>query len=95
MKTHGLQCALINDVTGTIMICRGANVSMYTLNGDLLLEQNVCTEDEDCLTSCAFYEGDGKEWLERELVFTGHKRGVVNVRLSQLQRSRPIELTHL
>ena len=61
------------------MLCHGAYVSLYTLNGDLLLEQNVCVEGEDCLTACAFYEGSGNEWLERDLVFTGHKRGVVNV----------------
>lgn len=54
---------------------------MYTLNGELILEQNVCApnEHDDWITACAFYEGHGNEWVESELVFTGHRRGVVNV----------------
>lgn len=73
------QCARINDVTGVIMLCRGHTLSLSTLNGDLILEQNVCLEGEEAIISCAFYEGLGNEYLERDLIFTGHKRGVVNV----------------
>ncbi|THC95243.1 hypothetical protein EYZ11_005282 [Aspergillus tanneri] len=29
--------------------------------------------------SCAFYDGVDNEWQERELLFTGHRRGVVNI----------------
>lgn len=54
-------------------------MTLYTLNGELILQQNVAVESEDLVSSCAFYEGLGNEYLERELVFTGHKRGVVNV----------------
>ncbi len=61
------------------MLCRGRNISLYTLNGELVLEQNICTEGEDTIVSCAFYEGLGNDYPERELIFTGHKRGVVNV----------------
>jgi hypothetical protein len=41
----------------------------------------VCDSNDptDYIASCAFYEGTGNEWLERDLVFTGHRRGVVNV----------------
>lgn len=71
-------CTRIHDVDGTLMVCRGPILSLYTLNGDPVLEQNVCIED-DVIVSCAFYEGSGSEYLERDLVFTGHRRGVVNV----------------
>ena len=74
-----LKCARINDVTGMIMLCRGSEVSLWTLNGDLILEQNVYVEGDDTISSCAFYEGSGTEYLERELIFTGHRKGVVNV----------------
>lgn len=77
--TRPIQCARINDVTGDMMLCSGANVMLYTLNGSLLVDQNVCAEEDDCVVSCAFYEGSGNEWLENSLVFTGHKRGRVNV----------------
>jgi hypothetical protein len=78
---HGrpIQCARINDITGDIMLCRGQKVVLYTLNGDLILEQNVCSDHDDYIASCTFYEGTGNEWLESTLIFTGHKRGVVNV----------------
>ncbi|KAH0562402.1 hypothetical protein GP486_002903, partial [Trichoglossum hirsutum] len=71
-------CACINDVTGNIVLCRAQNVTLYTLNGQLLLDQPVCDTSDDCVVSCAFYEGTGNEWLERDILFTGHKRGVVN-----------------
>ncbi|KAL8889466.1 MAG: hypothetical protein Q9215_003257 [Flavoplaca cf. flavocitrina] len=71
-------CARIHDVNGTIMICRGPSLILYTLNGDLIIDQQVCTED-DTIVSCAFYEGSGNDYLERNLIFTGHRRGVVNV----------------
>lgn len=54
-------------------------MSLWTLNGDLILEQNIYVEGDDIITSCAFYEGSGNEYLERNLVFTGHRKGVVNV----------------
>ncbi|TRX89750.1 hypothetical protein FHL15_009340 [Xylaria flabelliformis] len=74
-----VECASINDVSGEIMLCSGPNVTLYTLNGELLLDQNVCIEHDDYVHSCAFYEGSGNEWLESYLVFTGHRRGRVNI----------------
>lgn len=74
-----VECARINDRTGSIMICRGGRIALYSLNGALFVDQVICEGDDDSIISCAFYEGEGNEWLERELLFTGHKRGVVNV----------------
>lgn len=73
------QCARINDATGDIVVCRGNRMSLFTLNGALLVEQAACGSTDDCVLDCVFYEGVNNEWLERELLFTGHKRGVVNV----------------
>lgn len=56
-------------------------MSLWTLNGDLIVEQNIFVEGDDTMSSCAFYEGTGDEYLERNLIFTGHKKGVVNVSL--------------
>lgn len=63
------------------MIGSGRNVTLYTLNGECILSQNVCGAmgEEDAVCAVAFYEGEGNEWVEGELVFTGHRRGVVNV----------------
>lgn len=74
-----VECAAINDVTGDVILCRGQKVSLFTLNAERILEQKLCTEPDDVILSCAFYEGVGNEWLENTLVFTGHRRGVVNI----------------
>ena len=67
------------------MICRGGRITLYSLNGALLVDQVICEAEDDYIISCAFYEGESNEWLERELLFTGHKRGVVNVSVNVLQ----------
>lgn len=74
-----VECAEIHNVSGDIMLCSGPNVILYSLNGALILEQNVCSDSEDYVHSCAFYEGAGNEWLENYLIFTGHRGGIVNV----------------
>ncbi|KAK3045167.1 hypothetical protein LTS18_014417, partial [Coniosporium uncinatum] len=78
-----VQCAKISGVTGHLALARGRMLALYTVNGSLLLERDVCggeeeEEEDDEVASLAFYEGVGNEWVERELVFTGHRRGVVN-----------------
>ncbi|KAK7985187.1 hypothetical protein PG988_002809 [Apiospora saccharicola] len=78
-SNRAVECARINDISGEIMLCSGPNVALYTVNGELLLDQNVCEEHDDFVQSCAFYEGSGSEWLESFLVFTGHKRGRVKI----------------
>ena len=83
-----VECARINDVTGNILLCSGARVSMYTLNGDLLLEQKCGDRSDDIVISCAFYEGAGNEWLERDILFTGHRRGIVRVWSKMIQGGR-------
>ncbi|EGC47156.1 conserved hypothetical protein [Histoplasma capsulatum var. duboisii H88] len=83
-----VDCARINDATGNIVVCRGNRIGLYTLNGDLLLEQAVCEQADDCILSCAFYEGVSSEWLERELLFTGHKRRVVNIWSKTIRNGR-------
>ncbi|OBT91582.1 hypothetical protein VE01_10403 [Pseudogymnoascus verrucosus] len=75
---RAVQCAQINSVTGDILLCRGQRAALYTLNGDLMVDQNICTDSDDYVHSCAFYEGAGNEWLVNTLIFTGHRRGVVN-----------------
>lgn len=74
-----VQAARISNVSGHIAVCQGPNILLYTLNGHLLLKQKLCDSPTDKITTVAFYEGAANEWLERELLFTGHRQGVVNV----------------
>lgn len=77
-------CARISNVTGRILLCAGAAAFVFSLNGDLLVEQEVCEtrEPDDTVQTCTFYEGVSDEWIERELIFTGHRRGVASVSFS-------------
>lgn len=61
------------------MLCYGNRIRLYTLNGALLVDQKIGDKADDNVVSCAFYEGAGHEWLERDILFTGHRRGVVKV----------------
>jgi hypothetical protein len=76
-----VSCLAVNDVSGDMLLCSGQTVRLFTINGELILAHNACSDSsaDDVVVSCAFYEGSANEWLERELVFTGHKRGIVNV----------------
>lgn len=74
-----IQAAKISNVSGHIVLCQGAHVLLYTLNGHLLVKQKICESDQDDMACCSFYEAAGNEWVERELIFTGHPRGVANV----------------
>ena len=74
------------------MLCRGQTVSLFTLNGEVILEQAVSHEADGLITACAFYEGLGNEYLERDLIFTGHKRGIVNVCAMAEQYSKALQL---
>lgn len=70
----------ISNLTGQIALCANRTVRILTLNGHQLLSQQICDPDtDDEILCCAFYEGKGNEWVERTLLFTGHKRGVVNI----------------
>lgn len=71
--------AKINNVTGEILLCSGPTILLYSLNGSLILDMKVCLDQDDYVHSCAFYEGAGNEWLEDQLLFTGHRRGRVNI----------------
>lgn len=76
-----VQAARINSVTGNIVLACGNRLIVATLNGAILLDEDICdSEDEgDYITTVAVYEGVGNEWCERELIFTGHRRGIVKI----------------
>ncbi|RVD82445.1 uncharacterized protein DFL_006872 [Arthrobotrys flagrans] len=80
-----IHCITLNDVTGDILVSRPTDMTLYTLNGELVLRKSI---EEVCpdqvIMSTAFYEGVSNEWLERELIFTGHRRGIVNIWSKQI-----------
>jgi WD40 repeat protein len=72
--------ARINSVTGRIVLACGPRLIVTTLNGTVLLDEDICDDEDDAgISAVAVYEGVGNEWCERELIFTGHRRGVVKI----------------
>jgi WD40 repeat protein len=80
-----IQAARINNVTGHIVLALANRIVVTSLNGEILLEKDACEGEDDPeglgvgVSALAVYEGVGNEWCERELIFTGHRRGVVKV----------------
>jgi WD40 repeat protein len=85
-----VQAARINSVTGHIVLAVGQRLIVTTLNGTVLLDEDICDSEEDTegITAIAVYEGVGNEWCSAELIFTGHRRGVVKVRSLSTSHSR-------
>ncbi|EMR10041.1 hypothetical protein PNEG_01795 [Pneumocystis murina B123] len=78
-SNNPIQCISINDANGDIAACSEMTISIWTINGDLLLRQNIGFSQNDIIFSCKFYEGINYEWLECDLIFTGHNFGIVQI----------------
>jgi hypothetical protein len=76
-----IHCARISNATGEILLAKGRKVKVFTLNGDVMVEKDVCDagNEIDEVTTCAWYENVKQEWMERIVLVTGHKTGVVKV----------------
>jgi WD40 repeat protein len=77
-----ITAARISNVTGHILLAAGPDLLLYTLNGHLLVRQQIAERPADTITAIAFYEGapdHSNAYLRRELIFSGHPGGVTNV----------------
>lgn len=54
-------------------------ILLSTINGEKIIDQDIKVGSDDVVSCCAFYETLGSDWIETELIFTGHRRGVANV----------------
>lgn len=89
MTTDTVKYARINSTTGHIILCCGQRLVLYTLNGRKLVDQETCENTDDSITCCAFFSGAESEWVEEgEYIFTGHRSGIVKVRLTSVQIKR-------
>jgi len=76
-----VKAAKISNATGDILLSRSRSVKIFTLNGKVLCERDVCDGigEEDRVTSIAWYEAVKQEWVEKILLVTGHKSGVIKI----------------
>ncbi|PHH54099.1 Beige -like protein 1 [Ceratocystis fimbriata CBS 114723] len=90
-SSQRVESVAVSEANGDILIGVGSSVVLYNINGEVILNQRVTsslssslsttsnTDDEDTLHTVAFYDGSGTEWVENDLIFTGHRRGKVTV----------------
>ncbi|KAI9471034.1 MAG: WD40-repeat-containing domain protein [Benjaminiella poitrasii] len=83
----GVQSIHINDTTGDIITCSGHILRVWTINGDLYLTKSTCPSSESIL-SCIFYERRMTEWSNKDLIITGHKKGVVKFWFKQIENDK-------
>ncbi|KAL9550165.1 hypothetical protein PS6_005689 [Mucor atramentarius] len=81
---NGVQIIRINDTTGDIITCSGHIIRVWTVNGDLYLTKSACPSSESIL-SCIYYERKLTEWSSKDLIITGHRRGVVKFWLKHVE----------
>ncbi|CEP07883.1 hypothetical protein [Parasitella parasitica] len=81
---NGVKIISINDTTGDIITCSGHIIRVWTVNGDLYLTKSACPSSESIL-SCMFYERKLTEWNSKDLIITGHRRGIVKFWLKQIR----------
>jgi hypothetical protein len=78
-KGPEVRMARISNATGDILLSRGRNIKITTLNGVELLEQQVCEEADDEVMSLAWVEARKHEWMDKCLFVTGHRVGLVKL----------------
>lgn len=61
------------------MFTCGDRILLYTVNGEEIIDQDISVGSDDVVSCCAFYEITCNDWIDTELIFTGHRRGVANV----------------
>ncbi|ORX90609.1 beach-domain-containing protein [Basidiobolus meristosporus CBS 931.73] len=93
---QGVQALSINNTTGTIITCSGPTMKLWTVNGEPIATHSTSPFNEPILC-CAFVEGRNHEWLEEELICTGHRKGLIkiwNTAVNQQEGSGSISLRY-
>jgi WD40 repeat protein len=82
--SHGtkIDCGAIDHRSGKIVLCSGMIAKVYSINGELILEQSLCATLGDQIVCCAHYESTGSEWIGGDFILTGHTKGVAKVSLA-------------
>lgn len=78
-RGHEVGAARICTSTGDVALAVGRKVAVYSLNGRMFAERDVCERERDEVTCLAWYDRAKGEWSRRNLLFTGHLNGVVKV----------------
>lgn len=74
---EGISAIAISDVSGTIVSCAGAHLSLWNVNGQPLASITTAWGPEGTITCCCIVEGPA--WDASHVIITGSKDGMVRI----------------
>ncbi|XP_076787564.1 WD repeat- and FYVE domain-containing protein 4 isoform X4 [Arvicanthis niloticus] len=74
---EGISAVAISDVSGTIVSCAGAHLSLWDVNGQPLASITTAWGPEGTITCCCIVEGPA--WDASHVIITGSKDGMVRI----------------
>nr|AAH32420.1 WDFY4 protein [Homo sapiens] len=74
---EGISAITISDVSGTIVSCAGAHLSLWNVNGQPLASITTAWGPEGAITCCCLMEGPA--WDTSQIIITGSQDGMVRV----------------
>uniref|UniRef100_A0A8C2MGP4 WD repeat and FYVE domain containing 4 n=1 Tax=Cricetulus griseus TaxID=10029 RepID=A0A8C2MGP4_CRIGR len=74
---EGISAIAISDVSGTIVSCAGAHLSLWNVNGQPLASITTAWGPEGTITCCCIVEGPA--WDANHFIITGSKDGMVRI----------------
>ncbi|XP_023085965.1 WD repeat- and FYVE domain-containing protein 4 isoform X2 [Piliocolobus tephrosceles] len=77
MHREGISAVTISDVSGTIVSCAGAHLSLWNVNGQPLASITTAWGPEGAITCCCLVEGPA--WDTSQIIITGSQDGMVRV----------------
>ncbi|XP_058155114.1 WD repeat- and FYVE domain-containing protein 4 isoform X2 [Dasypus novemcinctus] len=79
LPTHreGISAIAISDVSGAIVSCAGAHLSLWNVNGQPLASITTAWGPEGAITCCCVMEGPA--WDTSHVIITGSQDGVVRI----------------
>ncbi|XP_025736364.1 WD repeat- and FYVE domain-containing protein 4 isoform X2 [Callorhinus ursinus] len=90
LPTHreGISALAISDVSGTIVSCAGAHLSLWNVNGQPLASIATAWGPEGAITCCCMLEGPA--WDTNHVIITGSQDGMVRIwRTEDMKTSVP------
>lgn len=73
----GVSAVAISDVSGTIVSCAGAHLSLWDVNGQPLASITTAWGPEGAITCC--YVVEGPAWDTSHVIITGSRDGMVRI----------------
>ncbi|XP_064125927.1 WD repeat- and FYVE domain-containing protein 4 isoform X4 [Loxodonta africana] len=74
---EGISAIAISDVSGTVVSCAGAHLSLWTVNGQPLASIATAWGPEGAITCCCVLEGPA--WDTSHVIITGSHDGMVRI----------------